>query len=173
MCNCTSGNLEIPGPRWRVSRNDDGSRPVNSGKNPNNLRILTRPPYIHGRLAAASDSPKITHALYASISRRTACPASGLGSGGPPRQVEEGREGVEGAVAVPAGEVAVVHGQRPEGILSRLLLRQARRHHLLPDGDRRRRFYGGGRTAGVDGRGAAAGGDARCRASRAAAQDAA
>src|SRR5580704_112690 len=146
--------------------------PVNSRGKSKQSKYLRRPPYIHGRLAAASDSPKITHALYASISRRTACPASGFGSGGPPRQIEEGGKGVEGAVAVPAGEVAVVHGQRPEGILPRLLLRQARRHHLVPDGDRGRRFCRGGGTSRRDGRRAAAGSDPRCRASRAAPQDA-
>src|ERR1700729_3131882 len=40
------------------SRNDGGA--VNSGENPNNLRILRTTPYIHDRLAPALDSPKIT-----------------------------------------------------------------------------------------------------------------
>ncbi len=42
----------------------------------------------------------------------------------------------------------------------------------LPDGDRRRRLHRSRRAAGLDGRRAAAGGDARCRAARAAPQDA-
>jgi len=37
------------------------------------------------------------------------------------REIEAGGARVERAVAVSAGEVAVVHGQRPEGFLSRLL----------------------------------------------------
>ena len=97
------------------------------------------------------------HALHARVPRRTARPASGFGSRGPARQAEEGRPGVQGAVAVPAGKVALVHGQRPEGLLPRLLLRQARRHHLVLDGDRGRRLRGSRRAAGVDGRHGAAG----------------
>src|SRR5271154_567292 len=38
--------------------------PVNSREKPNNPRILALYPYIDDRLAAASDSPKITHALH-------------------------------------------------------------------------------------------------------------
>src|SRR5258705_13535470 len=132
------------------------SPPVNSRENPNNLRILARRPYTDGGLAAAPDSPRITHALYAPIPRRAARPASGLGGRGQAREVEEGGAGVEGPVAVSAGEDAVVHRQRPEGILPRLLLRQARRHHLLPDGDRGGRLRRGRRAAGVDGGRAAA-----------------
>ena len=51
---------------------------------------------------------------------------------------KQGREFI-GPVAVQQGEVALVHGQRPEGLLPRLLLRQARRHFRLRDGDRGRR----------------------------------
>src|ERR1700733_4075563 len=113
----------------------------------------------------------ITHALHASIPYRTACPASGFGSRAPPRQVEEGGTGGEGAVALSTRKVAVVHGQRPEGILSRLLLGQAWRHHLVPDGDRGRRLPRSGGGAGLDGGPAAARGNPRCGASRAASQD--
>ena len=123
-------------------------------------------------LARVPNSAKLIHALHTSISRRTARPPSGLGSRGQAREVEEGRAGVEGAVAVPAGEDALVHGQRPEGILSRLLLRQARRHHRLPDGDGGRRFHRGRRAARCDGRAAATGSDPRRRAARGAPQDA-
>src|SRR5689334_13989033 len=81
------------------------------------------------RILANSTLPPIciaTHALHAPIPRRSARPASGFGSREQARQVEEGRTGVEGAVAVPAGEDAVLHGERPEAVLSRLLHRQAR-----------------------------------------------
>src|SRR4029079_16667195 len=88
---------------------------VNSVENPNSLRILRSPPYIHGGLANMLESGLTTqgpnhHALYAPIPRRAARPASGFGSRGPAREVEEGGKGVERAVAVPAGEVALVHG---------------------------------------------------------------
>ena len=43
---------------------------------------------------------------------------------------------MEGAVALQQGEDAVLHGQRPEGLLSLLLLRQARRRLRLRHGDR-------------------------------------
>src|SRR6267378_619627 len=56
MCNCTSGNLEIPGPRCACPGMT--APPVNSREKANNLRILGRPPYIGGRLAAAPDSPQ-------------------------------------------------------------------------------------------------------------------
>src|SRR3981189_979555 len=130
--------------------------PVNSPDKPDNLRILATRPCIPNRLAPPLDSAKITHALYAPIPRRAARPASGFGSRGQAREIEAGGQGVEGGGAVPAGEIAVVHRERPEGILPRLFLRQARRHHLLPDGDRRRRLYGGRRAAGGDGPRAAA-----------------
>src|SRR6187399_1286571 len=99
---------------------------VNSRENPNNLRILREPPYIHGRLARPDDSARITHALYAPIPRRTARPASGFGSGGPAREAEEGGARVQGAVAVPAGEDAVLLRQRREAGLVRLLVRPER-----------------------------------------------
>jgi len=66
-------------------------------------------------------------------------------------KLKKGRARVERPVAVSAGEVAVVHGQRPEGFLPRLLVRQARRHHLVPDGDRGRRLHRGRRAVGADG----------------------
>src|SRR5882672_2155242 len=163
-------NLEIPGPRCACPGMT--AAPVNSREKVNNLRILADAAYIHDRLAAAPDSHKIPYALYASIPRRAACPASGFGSRGPAREVEAGRARVERLVAVSTGEVAVVHGQRPEGFLPRLLVRQAWRHHLLPDGDRRRRLRRSRRAAGADGGRAAACRHTRCRASRAAAQDA-
>src|SRR5258708_22896930 len=92
---------------------------------------------------------KSLNALYAPIPRRTARPASGFGGRGPAREVEEGRARVERPVAVSAGEVAVVHGQRPEGFLPRLLVRQARPHHLLPARDRGRRIHRGRLAAGA------------------------
>src|ERR1700693_6530047 len=76
-----------------------------------------------------------SHALYAPIPRGTACPASGFGSRGPAREAEAGGQGVQGAVAVPAGKDAVLYRQRPEAILSRLLHRQARQLLRLGDGD--------------------------------------
>src|SRR6187200_2013017 len=92
------------------------TEPVNSRENPNNSRNSPRPPYIHRRLARASDSgQKSAHALHAPISRRSARPASGFGSRRPAREVEAGGAGVEGAVAVPAGEITIVYRQRPEG----------------------------------------------------------
>ena len=51
------------------------------------------------------------------------------------------------AVAVQRGEDAVVLRQRPEGLLPRLLVRQARRHLHLPDGDRGPELSRGGRAA--------------------------
>src|SRR5712672_3186066 len=54
MCNCTSGNLEIPGPRCACPGMT--APPVNSWENPNNIRILGKRPCIDGRLAAAPDS---------------------------------------------------------------------------------------------------------------------
>jgi hypothetical protein len=42
---------------------------VNSREKTDNLRISGGPPYIPDRLAAAPDSHKITHALYAPIPR--------------------------------------------------------------------------------------------------------
>src|SRR5712675_1269864 len=92
--------------------------PVNSREKADNHRILPSHPYIPNRLAPCLDSAKITHALYAPIPRRAARPASGFGSRGQAREIEAGGQGVEGAVAVPAGKIAVVHRQRPEGILS-------------------------------------------------------
>ena len=50
-------------------------------------------------------------------------------------------------VAVQRREDAVLHGQRPEGLLSRLFLGQARRHLHLPDGDRGPELPRGGRAA--------------------------
>ena len=134
------------------------SRAVNSGEKANNLRILPRPPYIHDRLARTSYTgthhpmrftPQFLDDLRARL------PVSEVV--GRRVKLKRAGQGVEGAVAVPAGEVAVLHGQRPEGILPRLLLRQARRHHLLPDGDRGRRLHRGGGAAGADGRPGAAG----------------
>src|SRR3954465_1279063 len=83
------------------------------------------------------------HALHAPIPRRAACQAFGLRSRGQARQAEEGGAGGEGAIAVPAGKDAVLLRQRPEGLLPRLLLGQARRHHQLHDGDRRPAVRGG------------------------------
>ncbi len=48
---------------------------------------------------------------------------------------------MEGAVALQPGEDAVLHGQRPEGLLSRLLLGQAWRHLQLRHGDRRAELF--------------------------------
>ena len=53
-----------------------------------------------------------------------------------------------GPVAVQRGEDAVVFRQRPEGLLPRLLVRQARRRLHLPDGDRGPELSRGGRAAG-------------------------
>src|ERR1700722_14570336 len=82
------------------------------------------------------------HALYAAISRRAARAASGFGSRGAAREIEKGGAGVEGAVAIQQGEDAVVHGQRRQGLLPRLLLRQAWQHFRLYDGDRGRQLSG-------------------------------
>src|SRR5262249_14145505 len=89
-----------------------GEGPVNSSDNADNLRILTVDLGIPKPLS--SESPhalKSPHALYAPIPRRAARPASGLGSRGQARQAEEGGAGVEGPVAVPAGEDAVLYRQ--------------------------------------------------------------
>src|ERR1700730_1750149 len=69
---------------------------------------------------------RITHAFSAAIPRRAARPASGLGRRRPAREAQEGGTRVEGALALQQGAHALVHGQRPEGFLSRLLVRQAR-----------------------------------------------
>src|SRR3569623_2237639 len=112
------------------------------------------------------------HAFHASISRRSARAASGVGSRGQAREVEAGGQGVEGALSVSSGENAVLYGQRPEGFLPRLLLGKARQHLRLRDGDRRRRLRRGGGTARLAGGPGAAFGYAGCRAARAAPPDA-
>src|SRR5215216_2330010 len=94
----------------RTPRNDAGA--VNSGEKPNTLRILPARPYIHGRLARPCDSAKFNYALHAPIPRRAARPASGLGSRGAAREAEKGGARVQGAVALPAGEDAVLLRQR-------------------------------------------------------------
>ena len=71
-----------------------------------------------------------------------------------------------GPVAVQRREDAVVFRQRPEGLLPRLLVRQARRRLHLPDGDRRARFSRGGGEGGGDGGPADAGAQPRGRGAR-------
>src|SRR5262245_58736376 len=59
--------------------------------------------------------PRITrvrpYAFSAAISRRAACPPSGLGGRGPAREAQEGRAGMEGALALQQGKDALVYGQ--------------------------------------------------------------
>ena len=102
-----------------------------------------------GRFRNGPCSTKEHHALSAPIPRRAARPAAGLGRGRPAREAAQGGARVEGAVALQQGEVALVLRQRPEGLLPRLLLRQARRHLRLRDGDRGRQLP---RSRGAAGR---------------------
>src|SRR5258708_629927 len=142
----------------RAPRNDGA--PVNSPDKPNNLRKAVGCPYMPSPLARGADSRTIAHALYAAIPRRSARPASGFGSRGQAREVEAGGARMERAVAVSAREDALLHGQRPEGFLLRLLLRQARQHLRLRHGDRGRLVSGSRRAHRRDGGRRAAAGDA-------------
>ncbi len=75
------------------------------------------------------------HEIPARLPRRDPGPASGLGGRGAAGEAAQAGAGMGGPVAVQRREDAVVLRQRPEGLLSRLLVRQARRHLPLPDGD--------------------------------------
>src|SRR5262245_1610846 len=66
-------------------------------------------------------------------SRAPACLAGRLA----PRAVETRGPRMEGLEPLQQGKDAVLHRQRSEGLLSRLLLRQARRHLHLRHGDGR------------------------------------
>src|SRR5262245_55799916 len=119
--------------------------------------------YLYGwSIGLSLGTTNATHALFAAISRRDQSPASGFGSRGQARQAEEGGQGVEGAVAVPAGEDAVIFCQRSEAGLVRLLVRHEWQHLRLRDEDRGRLVSGGGRAAGLDCGRRAAGGDTGC-----------
>src|ERR1019366_10017066 len=94
------------------------------------------------------------------------------GSRRPPREAEEVGARVERAVTVPAGENTLVLCQRSEAGMVRLLVRQERQYFRLSGSGRRTFLSRSRRTSRRDGRLAAAGGDTRCRAARAAPQDA-
>ncbi len=74
-------------------------------------------------------------ALPARTARRDPRPAARLGEWWAEGAAEEGGPRVEGAFALQRREDAVVLRQRPEAVLSLLLLRQARRHLHIPDGN--------------------------------------
>ena len=81
-------------------------------------------------------SPTRTHALSAPASSTRSAPGFRVGGGRGKRvRLQQGGARVEGAVALQRGEDAVLLRQRPEGLLPRFLLRQARRHLRLRDGD--------------------------------------
>ena len=65
----------------------------------------------------------------------------------PSRAAEARRTRMEGTVALQPGEDALLHRQRPEGLLSLLLVRQARRHLRLRHGDGRLELSRGGGEA--------------------------
>src|SRR5205085_4056086 len=78
------------------------------------LPTLRPTPYMPNPLAGISGTQSILapHALHAAVSRRAPRPASRLRGRRQAREAAQAGQGVQGAVAVPAGEDAVLHRQR-------------------------------------------------------------
>jgi len=134
---------------------------VNSGEKPNSRRISSCSPYIHGRLANMLEfgpalKVQITQCALRPNSSKSCAPGFRFGSGG--RRVKlKKRTGVEGAVAVPAGEVALVTVNDQKGFYHDFSSGKHGDIISFSDGDRGRRLRRGRRAAGVDGRHGVAG----------------